>query len=109
MRVPAPLIQIVKELSRLHRTGYTSAIVSGAKKLIAAIDSKASSDNIKFDTRSNADAIAQLTEQVKSLQQTLGSREQWQSDTHKQWESDMKSRQRQVADMGEMIQGECVA
>lgn len=109
MRVPAALIQIVKDLSRLHRAGYTSAIVSGAKKLIAAVDSKASADNIKFDTRSNVEAIAQLTEQVKRLEQKVGSTAQSDRQFLNQWESDIESRQEQVADMREMVQGECVA
>ncbi len=38
IRVPTPLIEAVKELSRLHRQGRTKAVLEGVEKLIAAID-----------------------------------------------------------------------
>ena len=38
IRVPTPLIEAVKELSRLHRKGRTKAVLEGVEKLIAAID-----------------------------------------------------------------------
>lgn len=43
IRVPTPLVDAVKELSRLHRQGYTRAILTGLQQLIASVDSNADS------------------------------------------------------------------
>lgn len=68
LRVPTPLVDAVKELSRLHRSGYTSAVLTGLQQLIATIDSTADSViNItasKSDTELIAELIAGLDERI---------------------------------------------
>ncbi|MBD2778644.1 hypothetical protein [Iningainema tapete] len=44
LRVPTPLIEAVKELSRLHRLGQTNAVLLGLQSLISNIDSNTDSD-----------------------------------------------------------------
>ena len=68
LRVPTPLVDAVKELSRLHRSGYTSAVLTGLQHLIASIDSTADSVNSvaagKSDTELLAELIAGLDERI---------------------------------------------
>ncbi len=40
IRVPTPLIEAVRELSRLHRQGRTKAVLEGVEKLVIVIDSE---------------------------------------------------------------------
>ncbi len=40
IRVPTALIAAVRQLSRLHRKGYTTALLQGLEELISQIDSK---------------------------------------------------------------------
>ncbi len=44
IRVPTPLVEAVRELSRLHRAGRTKAVLEGIEKLVAAIDSETDID-----------------------------------------------------------------
>jgi hypothetical protein len=48
IRVPTPLVDAVRELSRLHRQGRTKAVLEGIQKLITAIDSDTLSISIAF-------------------------------------------------------------
>lgn len=68
LRVPTPLVDAVKELSRLHRSGYTSAVLTGLQQLIASIDSAADSvasvAGGKSDTELLAELIAGLDERI---------------------------------------------
>jgi hypothetical protein len=63
IRVPTPLIEAVKELSRLHRRGRTKAVLEGVEKLIAAIDSEPDIDidNVK-------ESLSKLTERLEQLE-----------------------------------------
>ncbi|MBO3463273.1 hypothetical protein G7B40_037780 [Aetokthonos hydrillicola Thurmond2011] len=63
LRVPTPLIEAVKELSRLHRLGHTNAVLQGLQELISAIDS---SNDIDFGT--NNEAIKQLALRLERLE-----------------------------------------
>ena len=68
LRVPSALVDAVKELSRLHRSGYTSAVLTGLQQLIAAIDSSVDSVSSvaagKSDTELLAELIAGLDERI---------------------------------------------
>ena len=68
IRVPSALVNAVKELSRLHRSGYTSAVLTGLQHLIASIDSTADSVSSvsggKSDTELLAELIAGLDERI---------------------------------------------
>ncbi|MBD1838861.1 hypothetical protein [Coleofasciculus sp. FACHB-501] len=64
-RVPTPLIPAVRELSRLHRQGWTPQILSGLQSLISAIDS---SIEFSIDINSDSSAIAELTQRIESLE-----------------------------------------
>ncbi|MBR8840190.1 MAG: hypothetical protein DSM106950_40920 [Stigonema ocellatum SAG 48.90 = DSM 106950] len=71
LRVPTPLIEAVQELSRLHRLGYTNAVLQGLQELISEIDS---SSDIDFGT--NNEVIKQLALRLSKLE----SRDQSDSD-----------------------------
>ena len=68
LRVPSALVDAVKDLSRLHRSGYTSAVLTGLQQLIASIDSTADSVTSvaggKSDTELLAELIAGLDERI---------------------------------------------
>jgi hypothetical protein len=63
IRVPTPLIEVVRELSRLHRQGRTKAVLEGVEKLVAAIDSE-----IDIDIDSIANSLSKLTERLEKLE-----------------------------------------
>ncbi len=63
IRVPTPLVDAVRELSRLHRLGRTKAILEGVQKLIAAIDSEND-----IDSDSVSQLISKLTERLERLE-----------------------------------------
>lgn len=63
VRVPTPLIEGVRELSRLHRSGRTRAVLEGIKKLVSAIDSEAT-----VDIDSVAVTISMLTQRLDKLE-----------------------------------------
>ena len=68
LRVPSALVDAVKELSRLHRSGYTSAVLTGLQQLIASLDSTADSVASvaagKSDTELLAELISGLDERI---------------------------------------------
>lgn len=70
LRVPTPLVDAVKELSRLHRRGYTHAVLSGLQHLITDIDSKADSVAIPAG-RSDAEVITELIARVERLERLV--------------------------------------
>lgn len=63
IRVPTPLVEAVRELSRLHRQGRTKAVLEGIERLVAAIDSKTDIDidNVTL-------SISKLTERLDRLE-----------------------------------------
>ncbi len=63
IRVPNPLVDDVRELSRLHRQGRTKAVREGIQKLITAIDS----DTV-IDVDSVLETISKLTERLDRLE-----------------------------------------
>lgn len=60
VRVPTPLIDVVKELSRLHRQGKTKPLLQALGELIAAIDSNTESNIVTIDSDVIADLIARV-------------------------------------------------
>ena len=72
LRVPTPLVDAVKELSRLHRAGYTSAVLTGLQQLVATIDSSADIDNNSSGNQIDTALIAELiSSQLEPLQLQL--------------------------------------
>jgi hypothetical protein len=63
IRVPTPLIDAVRELSRLHRQGRTLAVLEGVERLVAAIDSFTD-----IDIDSLAQTISRLTSRLERLE-----------------------------------------
>jgi hypothetical protein len=63
IRVPTPLIDAVRELSRLHRQGRTLAVLEGVERLVAAIDSETD-----IDIDSVAQTISRLTSRLERLE-----------------------------------------
>ena len=68
LRVPTPLVDAVKELSRLHRAGYTSAVLTGLQQLIASIDS---SVDIDINSGGNQIDTALISELISSQLEPL--------------------------------------
>lgn len=60
VRVPTPLIDVVKELSRLHRLGKTQQLLQALGELIAAIDSETDIAIVTTDSSVIADLIARV-------------------------------------------------
>ncbi len=71
IRVPTPLIDAVKELSRLYREGYTHAVISGLQQLIANIDINVDSGDIKTDSKSDTELIIELIARVSQVEKTV--------------------------------------
>jgi len=63
IRVPTPLIEAVRELSRLHRQGCTKAVLEGVEKLVIVIDSETD-----IDIDSVRDSLSKLTERLERLE-----------------------------------------
>jgi hypothetical protein len=63
IRVPTPLVDAVRELSRLHRQGRTKAVLERIEKLVAAIDSETD-----IDIDSVSQLISKLTERLERLE-----------------------------------------
>lgn len=66
IRVPTPLIDAVKELSRLHRQGRTTKVLKGLEQLIAAIDLENDSN-----IGANSEILKQLLQRMDSLESRL--------------------------------------
>jgi hypothetical protein len=63
IRVPTPLIEAVRELSRLHRQGRTKAVLEAVEKLVVIIDSE---DDVDID--SVREALSKLTERLERIE-----------------------------------------
>jgi uncharacterized coiled-coil protein SlyX len=63
IRVPTPLVDAVRELSRLHRLGRTKAVLEGIQRLVATIDS-----DIAIDIDSVSESISKLTERLDRME-----------------------------------------
>ena len=63
IRVPTPLIEAVRDLSRLHRQGRTKAVLEGVQKLVIFIDSETD-----IDIDSVRDSLSKLTERLERLE-----------------------------------------
>ena len=63
IRVPTPLVDAVRKLSRLHRQGRTKAVLEGIQKVITAIDS-----TTVIDIDSVSESISKLTERLDRLE-----------------------------------------
>lgn len=61
IRVPAALIPVVRELSRLHRQGHTIALLQGLEELISNFDSK-----IDIDVAPSSKSVKQLEEKLET-------------------------------------------
>ena len=57
IRVPTPLVDTVRELSRLHRQGRTKAVIERSQKVITAIDSET-----VIDIDSVSETLSKVTE-----------------------------------------------
>ncbi|WP_231971896.1 Hpt domain-containing protein [Nostoc sp. NIES-3756] len=67
IRVPTPLIDAVKELSRLHRQGRTAKVLKGLEQLISAIDLE---NDINIGASS--EVVKQLVQRIDSLESRFG-------------------------------------
>lgn len=61
IRVPAALIPVVRELSKLHREGHTIALLQGLEELISKFDS-----NIDIDVAPSSKSVLQLELKLES-------------------------------------------
>lgn len=66
IRVPTPLIDAVRKLSRLHRQGRTRAVIEGIERLVAAIDS-----GTDIDIDSVSESLSRLSERLDRLEAGL--------------------------------------
>ncbi len=71
IRVPTPLIDAVKELSRLYREGYTHTVITGLQQLIANIDSNTAIIDINTDSKSDTELIIELIARVSQVEKTV--------------------------------------
>ncbi|MEA5574180.1 hypothetical protein [Calothrix sp. UHCC 0171] len=71
LRVPTALIPAVRELSRLHREGYTTALLQSLQDVIAEIDSKNDINSLPTNTKHLEEKLDRLETQLKSDRQTL--------------------------------------
>ena len=63
IRVPTPLVDAFRELSRLHRAGRTKAVLKGIERLVIVIDGEA-----EIDIDSVAEMVSKLTERLERLE-----------------------------------------
>lgn len=71
LRVPTVLIPIVRELSRLHREGHTTALLQKLQDVVAELDSKTAIDHYPTKTKHLEEKFDQLEAQLKNDNQTL--------------------------------------
>ncbi|MEI2579157.1 hypothetical protein [Scytonema sp. PRP1] len=69
IRVPTALIPAVRELSHLHRSGHTAAVLQGLQDLISIIDS-----NSDIDIAADSKLVLQLEKRVEKLESRLATR-----------------------------------
>lgn len=70
IRVPVPLIGIVRQLSKLHRQGHTIALLQALEELVATFDS-----NIDIDAVVGSKQVLQLQEKLEELESYLADRD----------------------------------
>jgi archaellum component FlaC len=90
IRVPTPLVDAVRELSRLHRQGRTKAVLERIEKLVAAIDSETD-----IDIDSVSQLISKLTERLERLE----------SDRLEKLESDVSAIALTIQDLSTRVSG----
>ncbi|MDB9377137.1 hypothetical protein PN460_04600, partial [Nodularia sphaerocarpa CS-585A2] len=66
IRVPTALIAAVRQLSRLHREGYTTALLQGLEELIAQFDG-----NIQIEIAPDSKSVLQVEERLEKLESHL--------------------------------------
>ena len=71
LRVPTVLIPIVRELSRLHRAGHTTALLQRLQDVVVELDSKTDIDHYPTNTKHLEEKLEQLETQLKSDNQAL--------------------------------------
>jgi hypothetical protein len=71
LRVPTALIPAVRELSRLHREGHTTALLQSLQDVVAEIDSKNDINYLPTNTKHLEEKLDRLETQLKSDRQTL--------------------------------------
>jgi len=71
VRIPTPLIPVVRELSRLHRQGKTEQLLQGLEVLIAAIDSSSDSKGDSSIVATDSSVIADLIARIERLESAV--------------------------------------
>lgn len=71
LRVPTVLIPIIRELSRLHREGHTTAILQRLQDVVTELDSKTAIDYSPTNTKHLEEKFEQLEAQLKDDNQAL--------------------------------------
>ena len=71
LRVPTVLIPIVRELSRLHREGHTTALLQRLQSLVTELDSKTDIDHYSTNTNHLEEKLEALNNRVAQLEGAL--------------------------------------
>ncbi|MEM1395691.1 MAG: hypothetical protein AAF630_15900 [Cyanobacteria bacterium P01_C01_bin.38] len=71
LRVPTVLIPIVRELSRLHREGHTTAILQRLQSVVTELDSKTDIDHYSTNTNHLEENLVALNNRVAQLEGAL--------------------------------------
>jgi hypothetical protein len=72
IRVPIPLIGIVRQLSKLHRQGHTIALLQALEELVATFDS-----NIDIDAVVGSKQVLHLEDKLEELESHLADRDKF--------------------------------
>ena len=91
IRVPTPLVDAVRELSRLHRLGYTHAVLNGLQQVVSSIDNKA--DGVgATDHKSDTELISELIARVEALESAIGGVQRLTEEPQKEDLSELETR-----------------
>ncbi|MEO1184869.1 MAG: hypothetical protein AAFX46_09260, partial [Cyanobacteria bacterium J06636_27] len=71
LRVPTVLIPIVRELSRLHREGHTTALLQRLQSVVTELDSKTDIDHYSTNTKHLEEKLEALNNRVAQLEGAL--------------------------------------
>ncbi|MEM7712446.1 MAG: hypothetical protein AAF349_02540 [Cyanobacteria bacterium P01_A01_bin.68] len=71
LRVPTVLIPIVRELSRLHREGHTTALLQRLQSVVTELDSKTDIDHYSTNTNHLEEKLEALNNRVAQLEGAL--------------------------------------
>ena len=71
LRVPTVLIPIVRELSRLHREGHTTALLQRLQSVVTELDSKTDIDHYPSNTKHLEEKLEALNNRVAQLEGAL--------------------------------------